>query len=110
MSTQKRNQLSEIMKLAWQFVRKNGYTMAEALKCAWANIKLKTAMKDRIVKFYFQKVDGSVREAFGTLKESLLPLTNGTDNRKKSDTVQVYFDTEKSEYRCFKKANLIKIA
>lgn len=110
MSTQKRNQLSEIMKLAWQFVRKNGYTMAEALKCAWANIKLKTAMKDRIVKFYFQKVDGSVREAFGTLKESLLPLTNGTDSRKKSDTVQVYFDTEKSEYRCFKKANLIKIA
>lgn len=110
MSTQKRNQLSEIMKLAWQFVRKNGYTMAEALKCAWANIKLKTAMKDRIVKFYFQKVDGSVREAFGTLKESLLPLTNGADSRKKSDTVQVYFDTEKSEYRCFKKANLIKIA
>lgn len=110
MSTQKRNQLSEIMKLAWQFVRKNGYTMAEALKCAWANIKLKTAMKDRIVKFYFQKVDGSVREAFGTLKETLLPPTTGVENRKRSETVQVYFDTEKSEYRCFKKANLIKIA
>lgn len=110
MSTQKRNQLSEIMKLAWQFVRKNGYTMAEALKCAWANIKLKTAMKDRIVKFYFQKVDGSVREAFGTLKEALLPPTTGVENRKRSETVQVYFDTEKSEYRCFKKANLIKIA
>lgn len=77
MSTQKRNQLSEIMRLAWQFVRKNGYTMAEALKCAWANMKLKAAMKDRIVKFYFQKVDGSVREAFGTLKESLLPPTVG---------------------------------
>lgn len=110
MSTQKRNQLSEIMKLAWQFVRKNGYTMAEALKCAWANIKLKTAMKDRIVKFYFQKVDGSVREAFGTLKETLLPPATGVENRKRSETVQVYFDTEKSEYRCFKKANLIKIA
>lgn len=110
MSTQKRNQLSEIMKLAWQFVRKNGYTMAEALKCAWANIKLKTAMKDRIVKFYFQKVDGSVREAFGTLKETLLPSATGVENRKRSETVQVYFDTEKSEYRCFKKANLIKIA
>lgn len=110
MSTQKRNQLSEIMRLAWQFVRKNGFSMSEALKCAWANLKLKTAMKDRIVKFYFQKVDGSVREAFGTLKASLLPPTVGEDNRKKSDTVQVYFDTEKSEYRCFKKANLIKLA
>ena len=110
MSTQKRNQLSEIMRLAWQFVRKNGYTMAEALKCAWANMKLKAAMKDRIVKFYFQKVDGSVREAFGTLKESVIPPTAGDDNRKKNDTVQVYFDTEKSEYRCFKKANLLRMA
>lgn len=109
MSTQKRNQLSEIMRLAWQFVRKNGYSMSEALKCAWANLKLKNAMKDRIVKFYFQKVDGSIREAFGTLKASLLPPTNGEDSRRKSDTVQVYFDTEKSEYRCFKKANLIKL-
>lgn len=34
MSTQKRNQLSEIMRMAWSFVRKNGYTMSEALKCA----------------------------------------------------------------------------
>ena len=25
-------------------------------------------------------------------------------------TVQTYFDTEKQEYRCFKKANLIRIA
>lgn len=32
MSTQKKNQLKEIMLLAWQFVRKNGFTMDEALK------------------------------------------------------------------------------
>ena len=35
MSTQKRNQLSEIMRMSWSFVRKNGYSMSEALKCAW---------------------------------------------------------------------------
>ena len=109
MSAEKRNYLAEIMKLAWQFVKRNGYTMSEALKCAWANIKLKTAMKTRIVKFYFQKVDGSLREAYGTLLEHLLPPTLGT-GRKPSDTVQTYFDTEKQEYRCFKKANLIKMA
>lgn len=102
--------LREILNLAWQFVKKNGYTMSEAMKAAWANYKLKQAMKERIVKFYFQKVDGSIREAFGTLKASLLPPTAGDDSRKKSDSVQVYFDTEKSEYRCFKKANLIKLA
>lgn len=104
----RRNVLHDIMSLAWQFVKRNGFTMSEALKLAWANMKLKVAMKQRIVKFYFQKVDGSMREAYGTLKENLIPATSG-DNRKRNDTVQVYFDTEKQEYRCFKKANLISI-
>ncbi len=110
MSTQRKNQLSEIMLLAWQFVRKNGYTMAEALRCAWANMKLKAEMRRRIVKFYFQKVDGSAREAFGTLNDALMPPVHDADGRKKNDTVQVYFDTERGAYRCFKKANLIRIA
>lgn len=105
----KRNVLHEIMSLAWQLVKRNGFSISEALKCAWANMKLKTAMNQRIVKFYFKKVDGSVREAYGTLKENLIPATSG-DNRKKNDTVQVYFDTERQEYRCFKKANLLNIA
>lgn len=104
----KRNVLHDIMSLAWQFVKRNGFTMSEALKVAWANMKLKAAMKQRIVKFYFQKVDGSIREAYGTLKENQIPATSG-DNRKRNDTVQVYFDTERQEYRCFKKANLISI-
>lgn len=98
-----------VFQLAWQFVKKNGYTLSEALKTAWRNVKLKSAMKAKIVKFYFSKVDGSVREAFGTLKPELLPESKGTD-RKPNDTVQTYFDTEKGEYRCFKKANLVSIA
>lgn len=109
MSTKIKNQLKEVMLMAWTFVKRNGFTMSEALKVAWANMKLKAAMKQRIVKFYFKKVDGSVREAYGTLKENLIPATSG-DNRKKNDTVQVYFDTERQEYRCFKKANLLNIA
>ncbi|WP_270411395.1 SH3 beta-barrel fold-containing protein [Bacteroides eggerthii] len=109
MSNAFRSQISEVMCLAWQMVKRNGYSMSEALKTAWMNIKLKAAMKERIVKFYFQKVDGSIREAYGTLKDSLLPDSKGTDSRKKSDTVQTYFDTERGEFRCFKKANLIKI-
>lgn len=98
---------TKVFTLAWQFVKKNGYTMSEALKAAWANIKLVKQMSTKIVKFYFRKVDGSIREAYGTLQPSLLPETKGTE-RKKADTLQVYFDTEKSEYRSFKKANLIK--
>ena len=59
--------LHEVMSLAWQFVKRNGYTMSEAMKVSWANLKLKGEMKKKIVKFYFKKVDGSVREAYGTL-------------------------------------------
>jgi hypothetical protein len=104
----KKEFLSGLMHLAWQFVKRNGFTLSQALKIAWANAKLKIAMKLRIVKFYFQKVDGTIREAYGTLKESIVPPT-GNDSRRKNDAVQVYFDTEKQEWRCFKKANLMSI-
>lgn len=36
-----RNNLKDIMLLAWSFVRRNGFTMAEAMKTAWRNYKLK---------------------------------------------------------------------
>ena len=108
MATTLRNTLREVMQLAWQFVKKNGYSLSEALKVAWMNIKLKVQMKKRIVKFYFQKVDGSLREAFGTLSENVVPQTQGA--RKMNATCQVYFDTERESWRCFKKANLIKIS
>ena len=109
MTTESKNRMREIMSLAWQFVKRNGFDLSQALKTAWANVKLHAALKKGIVKFYFTKVDGSLREAYGTLKESLLPETKGI-GRKPSDTVQVYYDTEKQEYRCYKKANLVKMA
>lgn len=106
MSAKTRNQMREVMLLAWQFVKRNGYTMAEALKAAWANIKLKVNLYNGIVKFYFRKVDGTMREAYGTLRGDLVAQTKGCD-RKPNPTIQTYFDTEKQEYRCFKKANLV---
>ena len=109
MSTKFKSQMKEVMSLAWQFVRKNGYSMSEALKCAWANLKLKGEMKKKIVEFYFKKTDGTLRQAFGTLKENLIGEVKGT-GRKLNDNLQVYFDTEKEEWRCFKKCNLVKIA
>lgn len=109
MSTTFKNSMREIMSTAWQFVRKNGYTMSEAMKVAWANYKLKQAMKNKIVRFYYRKVSGEVREAFGSLQDKLLPPTQGT-GKKANDTLFTYFDCEKNEFRSFKKCNLIKIA
>ncbi len=42
-------------------------------------------------------------------KTNLIGEVKGT-GRKPNDNLQVYWDTEKEEYRCFKKCNLIKIA
>lgn len=106
-----REVLSGIMTQAWVFVKRNGMSMSEALTKAWANYKLLTAMHLKIVRFYFQKVDGSLREAYGTLNAKYMPeMTGESSNRKKNDTVQTYFDTERQEFRCFKKANLVRIA
>lgn len=98
---------TEIFKTAWQFFRMTGKNFAECLKKAWAVAKLKNQMQNEIVKFYFQKVDGSIREAWGTLRADLMPEISGNDHRQKNNTVQVYFDTEKREFRCFKKFNLV---
>lgn len=108
MGQKARLQLSDLMKMAWQFIKRNGYSKSEALKVAWLNFKLKAALKKGIVKFYFIKVDGSIREAFGTLKSSLVPPTQG--NRRECPTTQTYYDTEKQAWRSFKIANLYKIA
>ncbi len=109
MSSERKSTLANIMRLAWQFVKRNGFTMAEALKVAWLNAKVTKAMRTGIVQFFFMKVDGSLRQAFGTLDPHRLPETQGT-GRKPADTVQVYYDTEKQEYRSFKKCNLYKMA
>lgn len=71
MSTKFKSQMKEVMQMAWSFVRKNGYSMSEALKCAWANLKLKAALKVKIVEFYFKKTDGSLRQAFALSKRIL---------------------------------------
>ena len=105
----KKTDLRAIMQMAWQFVKRNGMTLADALKKAWQVFKLKAQMMKGIVRFYFRKVDGSIREAYGTLRADLMPGVKGEDNRRKNDTVQTYFDTEKQEFRCFKIANIVTL-
>ena len=71
-------------------------SFSEALKYAWKVIKLRMKMKKGIVSFRFKKVDGSIREAVGTL-----PATPQSDsNRKPNLKVFTYFDVEKNDCRC----------
>lgn len=105
MSTTHRNNLTKVMNLAWDFVKKYGLNLSDALKKAWANIKLRARLTNGIVEFRFVKTDGSIRLAFGTLKADLVPPTVGSD-RQRNDMVQAYYDTEKGAWRCFKKVCL----
>lgn len=101
--------LSNIMAMAWRFYRTTRRAFGECLKLAWQNFKLVRKMRTEVVRFYFMKVDGTLREAWGTLRADIVPPVEGTDARKKNDTVQTFYDTEKGEWRCFKRLNLVTI-
>ena len=109
MATTFRNELSELMKKSWQLVKTYGISLSEAMHKVWLLFKLRKAMKKGVVKFYYEKLSGEIRTAWGTLKEDLVPATS-SENRKKNDSVQVYYDSERSAYRCFKIVNLIGLA
>jgi hypothetical protein len=103
----KRTDLRNIMIEAHRFIRIAGISLSEALRKAWANFKLKLKMSAGIVKFYYQKINGEIREAYGTLCNKYLPFTESTAERKKCDYVQAYFDTEAQSWRSYKKMNVI---
>ena len=100
-----RNDLSKLMTDAVRFVRENNFTQKEALKTAWCNLKLCKKMYEGVVRFVFKKVDGTFREAHGTLAHNEVPTVTGS--RRTNDSCQTYFDKDKNEWRCYKKANLL---
>ena len=108
MATEFKNKMREVMRRAWMLVKVYGFSMAEAMKQSWLVLKLKEALKKGVVKFMYTKLDGTVRTAWGILKEGLIPETKGTE-RKKNESLITYFDNEKQAYRSLKIANLIKI-
>ena len=65
-------------------------------------------LRQRECRFLYLKLDGSVREARGTLAPHLIP----TDRRPKglrqpSPLVLTYFDKEKTQWRCLRRERLI---
>jgi len=73
--------------------------------------KLKRMLRDGVVEFKYEKVDGSIRKARGTLKPSLLPEEDKEDKRKRktSDMCVVYYDLDKDDWRQCRKENIISV-
>lgn len=80
-------------------------------------IMLIEIMKEDIACFFYKKQDGSIRQAYGTRKSSIIDyyLTisgkpNKTTKEKESaPSTLAYFDLDKLEWRCFRLENLIGI-
>ena len=111
MATTFKNMMREVMAMAHRaYQLKSAYmSWAECLKQAWQVAKLKARMKKQVVEFYFQKMNGEIRQAFGTLMESRIDYTpNGKGYACKDCTK--YWDEVKGEWRQFKNYNLIRVA
>ena len=94
------------MKSAWALFNKGAFTFADAMRMAWKSVKLRIRMKSGVVRFAFIKIDGTIRQAVGTLMSDVLPVSAGVQ-RRENYTVQIYFDMEKGQYRSYSIANLL---
>lgn len=72
------------------------------------NKELSKLLHERVVRFVYQKSDGSIREAVGTLKKDMCPDVKG-GGKPTPGHLQLYFDLEKKAWRSFRKELLIKI-
>lgn len=82
-----------------------------ALKKAWTLYRLVKAMRKGVVKFFYEKLDGSARVAYGTLCN----LPAGITYRKRSGkepnfATLCYWDTKKNAFRSFRVENFIAAA
>ena len=106
----KRNFRVTVMKYAWQIWRNTSNAWRVCLIKAWELYRLAKKMRKGIVSFWYEKADGTIRKAFGTLKD----IPAGTAIRPKRESVPTYktlcyYDVEKQSFRSFKVENLIAI-
>lgn len=97
---------SKVFKQAYELVRATGKTFAVCLSRAWALYRLTKKMHKGIVTFTYEKVDGTLRKASGTLKD-VEALIKGT-GKATTSTVR-YFDVTANAFRSFKIENLITV-
>lgn len=91
--------------MAHELAASTGKEFAVCLSRAWALYRLSKRMKIEIVSFAYEKKDGSLRKAKGTLKDAG-EYVIGKDSSIKT---MKYFDVEANGFRSFRIENLITI-
>lgn len=69
---------------------------------------LMVRLQTEVVSFTYQKTDGSIREAKGTLLKKYCPEVKG-NGKTTPEHLQIYYDVDKKAWRCFIKDNLLTI-
>ena len=94
-----------VMQRAWALHRETRKSFAVCLSKAWALYRLVKKMRQGVAVFAFEKADGSLRRARGTLKNTG-QFVKGTGVSTPDKTVR-YYDIDKSSFRSFKIENFI---
>jgi len=104
----KTNFKSQVFSRAWQIVKNTGKSFAVSLSKAWQLYRLGKLMSKGNVKFTYEKVDGTLRQATGTLKD-VSQFIKGGGNNDVNAKVFHYWDLGAVAFRCFKVENLVSI-
>lgn len=98
---------SKVFKRAYEIKKNTKKAFAVCLSKAWALYRLTKRLHTKEeVCFTYEKKDGSLRRAYGTLK-NIGQFVKG--NGKTSTGVFHYWDLEAVAFRCFKVENLITV-
>lgn len=98
-----------VMAFAHHIFKSTETTFSNALKKAWQLYRLAKAMRRGVVKFFYEKVDGSARVAYGTLRDLPAGVT-AKGGRKHSFGTMCYWDTKKEAFRSFRVENFIAMS
>lgn len=98
---------SKLFSTAWELVKITSKSFSVCLAKAWNLFRLRKKLQTNDkVKFSFEKVDGTLRVAYGTLK-NVSELVKGTG--KDVLSTMTYFDVDANQFRSFRIENLISI-
>lgn len=97
---------TQVFKQAYEIMRNTGKSFAVCLSKAWQLYNLSKKMKSGIVTFYYEKIDGTLRKAIGTLNYKNYQLK---PERQPNPKVFNYYDVDADDFRAFRVENLIKI-
>ena len=103
----KKNDLKTIMRRAWTLFRSTGKAFAVCLSRAWALYRLTKRLTVVVVRFAYEKADGSLRKACGTLHD-VASTVKGTGRPDDGQTVK-YYDIEAHGWRSFKVENFVTV-